>query len=57
MYKDVLEDIRNGIQSHIIINRREARYRIRDCFKHRQLEWKRVLLSTQNMGKGFPQFI
>ena len=30
MSMDMLEDIRDGIQSHPIVNRREKRYRIRD---------------------------
>ena len=30
---DMLEDIREGSQSHLIINRREECYRIRDCIK------------------------
>ena len=52
MSTDMLEDIRDGSQSHPSINRIEARYKIRDCIKQRQLEWKGALLSTQNMGKG-----
>ena len=52
MPTDMLEDIRDGSQSHPIINRREARYRIHDHFKQMKDEWKGALLSTQNMGKG-----
>ena len=37
MSKDVLEDICDGSQSYPSINTREARYRICDCFKQRQL--------------------
>ena len=33
MTTDMLEDIRDVSQSHPIINRREARYKIRNCFK------------------------
>ena len=51
MSTDMLEDIRDGSQSCPIINRIEARYKIRDSFKQRQLEWKGESLSTQNMGK------
>ena len=57
MSTDMLKYICDSSLSHPIINRREARYRIYDCIKHRQVEWKRALLSTQNIGKGFPQCI
>ena len=33
MSMDMLEYIRGRNQSHKIINRREARYKIRDCYK------------------------
>ena len=52
MSTDMLEDIRDGCQSHPTINRREARYNIRDCIKKSQAEWKGALLSTLNMDKG-----
>ena len=52
MSTDILEDIRDGIQSHPSINRGEARYKILDRFKQIQAEWKEALLSTRNMGKG-----
>ena len=52
MSTDMLEYIRDVSQSHLIINRREARYRMHDCFKQRQAEWKGELLSTQNIGNG-----
>ena len=48
---EMLEDIRDGSQSHMIINRRESRYKIRDRIKQRQLEWKGALKATQNIGK------
>ena len=51
MSTNMLEDVSDGSQSHLIINRREVRYNICDSFKQRQLEWKGALLSTQNMGK------
>ena len=35
MSKDMLEDICDGSQSHKNINRREARYKIRDYIKKR----------------------
>ena len=52
MYTDMLADIRDGSQSHPIINRRDACYKINDNIKIGQLERKGVLLSTQNMVKG-----
>ena len=51
MSTKMLEYIRDGIQSHLITNRREACYKIRDNSKLRQSEWKEALLSTKNMGK------
>ena len=30
---EILEDIRDGSQTHPNINRREARYKIRECIK------------------------
>ena len=33
MSTDMLEDIRDGSQSHPIINRREAHYKIHNCIK------------------------
>ena len=38
MSLDILDNIRYGSQSCPIINRREARYKIRDCFKQRLTE-------------------
>ena len=52
MYTDMLEDIYDGSQSHLIINRREARYNTCYPIKRYQAEWKGELLPTQNMGKG-----
>ena len=52
MSTEMLEDIRNGSQSHQRLNRRESHYKIRDCITRRQTELKGALLSTQNMGKG-----
>ena len=50
--KDMLEDICDRSQSHPNVNKRESRYKIRDCIKQRQSEWKGGLKATQNMGKG-----
>ena len=35
MSTEMLEDIRDGIQSHLNVNRREARYKIRDRIKQK----------------------
>ena len=43
---NMLEDIRDGVQSHPIINRIEAHYKIRDRIKRGQAEWKEASLST-----------
>ena len=40
MSTDMLEDIHDSSQSHTSINRRESRYKIRDCIKRSQLELK-----------------
>ena len=49
---EMLEDISDGSQSHPNVNRREARYKIRDHIKQRQSVWKGALESTRNTGKG-----
>ena len=51
MSADTLEDIHDGSQSHLSVNRREACYKIRDHIKRRQTEWKEALLSTRNTDK------
>ena len=48
---DMLEDICNGSQTHPNVNRREARYKIRDSIRQRQSEWKGSLKATRSMGK------
>ena len=48
----MLEDIRDGSQSHLNINWREAHYKIRDPISQIKSEWKGSLKYTQNMGKG-----
>ena len=48
---EMLEDIRDGSQTHPNVNRIEARYKIRNCIRQRQLEWKGALKSTRRMGK------
>ena len=46
MPTDMLKDICDGSQSHPGINRREAHYKICNCIKRCQSEWKGALLST-----------
>ena len=46
------EDFCDRIQSLPKINRREARYKTRDCIKEIQSKCKVALKSTQNRGKG-----
>ena len=48
----MLEDIRDGSQTHPNVNRREARYKICDRIRQRQLEWKVALKDMQSIGKG-----
>ena len=52
MSTEMLEDICDGSQSHPNVNRRGARYEIRDCIKQRQSERKGSLKATRKMGKG-----
>ena len=49
---EMLEEIRNGRETHPNVNKREAHYKIRDRIRHIQPEWKGVLKATRNMGKG-----
>ena len=48
----MLEDIRDGSQSHPNVNKREACYKISGFIRQRQSEWKGALKATQNMGNG-----
>ena len=52
MSTEMLEDIRDGSQSHPNVIRIEARYKLRDCIKQRQLEFKGELKATKSMVKG-----
>ena len=52
MSTKILEDICDGSQSHLSVNSREARYKIRDRIKKRQLVWKGALKDIQNTVKG-----
>ena len=49
---EMLEDIRDGSQTHTNLNKRDARYKIRDGIRKRKSEWKGALKATQSMGKG-----
>ena len=51
MSTDILEDLGDVSQYNPSINKREARYKIRDRIKQRRSERKGALLSTQNMEK------
>ena len=50
---EIIEDIRDGSQTHPKVIRKEARYKIRNRVRQRQSEWKGALKATRNMGKGF----
>ena len=47
----MLEEIRDGSQTHPTVNKREACYKIRDRVRQNESQWKRALKSTQIMGK------
>ena len=49
---EMLEDIRYGSHIHPNVNKREARYKIRDRVRQKELQWKGALKSTRSMGKG-----
>ena len=49
MSTEILEDIHDGSQSNLSVNRRETRYNIHDMIKQSQVEWKGVLLSMRNI--------
>ena len=44
MSTEILEDICDGSDYYLRVNRRESRYIIRDCIKRIQMEWKGALL-------------
>ena len=48
---EMLEDIRDGSQTHPTVNKREARYKIRDRVRQKESQRKGVLKATRNMGK------
>ena len=52
IYMVMLEDIRDGSQTHPYVNRREAGFKIHDRIRQRQSDWKGELKATRSMGKG-----
>ena len=49
---ETLHDISDGNQTHLKINKREARMAIRDCIKQKKSQRKGALRATHKMGKG-----
>ena len=49
---EMLEDICDISQTHPNVNKREARYKIRECVRQKESEWKGALKVTRSMGKG-----
>ena len=49
---EILEDIRDGSQTHPHVYRGESRYKICDRINQRQAEWRGELKAMQRMGKG-----
>ena len=47
----MLQDICDGSQTHLNINKRESRYKISDRVRQKQSEWKGALKAMQSMGK------
>ena len=50
MSTEMLEDIRDGIQSHMNVNRREARYKIRDLTLKKTIGMERSVKSYVKHG-------
>ena len=48
---EMLEDIRDGSQTHPNVNKRESRYKIRDHIRQKGLQWKKALKATHNTRK------
>ena len=49
---EMLEDICDGSQTHPNVNKKEARYKIRDRVRQKESQWKGALKSKRIMGKG-----
>ena len=54
---EMLQDIRDGSQTHPNVNKRKARYKIRDRIRQRHSEWKGALNATRSMGKYLLQVL
>ena len=52
MSTEMLEDIIDSCQYHPQVHKREGHYKIHDCIKKIQSDWKRALIATQKMAKG-----
>ena len=54
MNEQDMENLDSNEQSetHPNVNKREARYEIRDRIRRKELQWKGALKATRNMGKG-----
>ena len=48
--KETLHDICAGNQTHLKINKREARLKIRDLVKQNKFQWKGALIAMHKMG-------
>ena len=48
---DMLEDIRDGIQTHPDVNKREAHDEICDRVRQKESQWKGALRAMHKMGK------
>ena len=53
MFTEMLEDIRDGSQTHANVNKKETRYKIRDHVRQKESQWKGALKATRSMGKCF----
>ena len=53
---EMLEDICDGSQTHPTVNKREARYEIRDRVMRKELQWKGALKAMPNMGKVYIRY-
>ena len=49
---EMLEDIRDGSQTHPKVNKREACYKICDRVSQKESQWKGALKAKPSMGKG-----
>ena len=49
---EMLEDIRDGSQTHPNVNKRKARYKICERNRQKESQCKGALKATRSMGKG-----